>query len=97
MSDDIKLQPGTVFPDEYDWKSQFGSLDTINPFTKMDTGKVIGLAVAYQRLIEQRKTEVEAVMAAIDELEKSMPSYMDREPLDMVRVEIFRIMGNGSE
>ena len=49
----IKHQPGCVYPDEYDFETQFNKLDTIHPFTSMDTGKILGLAIAYLQMKER--------------------------------------------
>lgn len=55
----IKLQPGTVMPDEYDWEEQFSFESFIDPFIQMDVGKVRGLAIAYQEAQAKIK-EIEA-------------------------------------
>ncbi len=46
----ITLEPGTCWPNEYDWETQFA--DALNGKTKsvrLDSGKVRGLALAYQQ------------------------------------------------
>jgi hypothetical protein len=42
----LKRQVGDVSPDEYDWRSQFASLDPCDGYVPCDAGKVHGLAVA---------------------------------------------------
>jgi len=56
----IKYQPGCVRPEEYDWQEQFSSLGALAPFTLVDTGKVLGLALAYQELKESDYAALEA-------------------------------------
>ena len=61
---EIKRQPGTVAPWEYDWKSEFSFYDIHAPYISMDVGKVRGLAIAYQeslKEIENIKAELEKV------------------------------------
>jgi chromosome segregation ATPase len=45
----IKYQAGTVDPSEYNWEEQFSFEGVIEPFIKMDVGKVRGLAIALER------------------------------------------------
>jgi hypothetical protein len=45
----IKYQAGTVDPSEYNWEEQFSFEGVIEPFLKMDVGKVRGLAIALER------------------------------------------------
>ena len=51
----IKLEPGTVMPDEYDWQDQFNFKGVYEPYILMDVGKVRGLAIAYEELLEAAK------------------------------------------
>ena len=45
----IKYQAGTVDPSEYNWEEEFSFDGVIEPFIKMDVGKVRGLAIALER------------------------------------------------
>lgn len=51
---DIKLEPGTAWPSEYDWRQQFAIVlnDNTSPFVSVDTGKLRGLALAYIECLE---------------------------------------------
>lgn len=51
---------GAVHPDEYDWLGQMMQvkrmhLKNCEPFVPMDVGKVLGLAEAYRKLLEEKK------------------------------------------
>ena len=60
----IKYQAGTVDPSEYSWEKEFSFDGVIEPFIKMDVGKVRGLAIA----LERSEAEVfEAYQAGIKE------------------------------
>ena len=52
MRQKIKYQPGMVGPYEYNWIDQFNSLSTLKPFSDFDTGKVLGLAAAFDELTQ---------------------------------------------
>jgi hypothetical protein len=64
----IKPQAGMVNPHEYDWIKEFNQLDTLKPFTEMDTGKVVGLAYQYYFLLDV----VAGLQTHIDELEAKL-------------------------
>ena len=51
----IKREPGTVDPSEYNWKDHFALEGIIEPFIKMDVGKVRGLAIAVEELQAENK------------------------------------------
>lgn len=67
----IKYQAGTVMPDEYDYVRDFNALDTTIPYTEMDTGKVLGLAIAHQ----QKDAEIAELVKFIDEWKEYLPEY----------------------
>ena len=79
---DIKYQPGTIMPDEYDWQEQF-SLDPSNvghdPYISMDVGKVRGLAIAHQSLRAELERK-EAELAKYREVVPKMARLMDCMP-----------------
>ncbi len=68
----LKRQPGTVFPDEYDWESQFATLDTALPYMDLDTGKVLGLALAYK----QHQSELASVKGGLERERESLARVM---------------------
>lgn len=49
----LKWQPGVIDPEEYNWREQFAELNTLQPLTMMDTGKVLGLALALDEALEE--------------------------------------------
>ena len=57
----IKRIAGSVEPNEYDWEQQFGDLSELQPYTKVDTGKLNGLAVAYQELLAEPAVPVSEI------------------------------------
>jgi hypothetical protein len=53
MSKKLKLEAGTVWPNEYDWETQFAEvLNGSYEIVYLDAGKVRGLALAYKELIK---------------------------------------------
>lgn len=68
---------GTVWPHEYDWKSQFRKIDPADGFIKIDAGKVYGLAKAFADPLAKDKTQ-----RPIVELVKWLQEQIEREKED---------------
>jgi len=73
----IKREPGTVDPSEYNWKDHFALEGIIEPFIKMDVGKVRGLAIAVEELQaeNERLRDIQGLLINWMERHKTDTSY----------------------
>jgi hypothetical protein len=56
MSEELKIDYGTCWPDEYDWETQFAeALNGAYGFVTVDAGKLRGVALAYKELRESKR------------------------------------------
>jgi len=86
---EIKIEPGTVMPYEWNWQEDFSFEGVFEPFIKMDVGKVRGLAAAYQNLLAKQKGMVLVPRIPTEEMiEEGISQGMDAR---VDRVDVIRI------
>lgn len=76
----LATDPGTCYPDEYDWEHQFATVLNGNVgYVCLDAGKVRGLALAYkaavdhnQSLLRERSVMMKVIKSMTDKVAKNV-------------------------
>ena len=77
---------GRVHPSEYDWKTQFHQIakkayKNADVFMTLDVGKVLGLADAYEEILDEniKLRQAAKKLVELDDFIKNNPTYVGEE------------------